>query len=87
MNADITEPALDFYPLEIVPGRPFDRQEVAHRQYWSDPSKGEERVTELRRIVGNRSREGLPVPGRWRGQEALGRLNGMVGRRGGGLGR
>ena len=76
MNADIIEPALDFYSLGITTGRPFNRQEIAYRRYWSDPTKGEERVAELRRIVGNRSREGLPVPGRWRGDQP----GGMIGR-------
>jgi hypothetical protein len=65
MNADIIEPALDFYPLEILCGRTFDRREREFTARWNR-STGDERIAELRRIVGNRSREGLPVPGRWR---------------------
>lgn len=81
MNADIIVPALDFYPLEIVCGRTFDRREKELTARWNR-STGDERVAELRRIVGSRSRGWFPVPGRWKAQDG-GRGSGAVARTGG----
>jgi hypothetical protein len=51
MNADIIAPELDFYPLVIRTGRPFDRKEIAFQRFWCDPSKGEERLKEFMRVM------------------------------------
>lgn len=83
MNAAVIEPALDFYPLKIECGKTFDRQELEFSAFWQRGT-ADERVQELRRIVGNRSREGLPVPGRWRARAgADGTGIGVVARMGG----
>jgi hypothetical protein len=58
MNADIIAPELDFYPLVIRTGRPFDRKEIAFQRFWCDPSKGEERLKEFMRVMGERKGQG-----------------------------
>lgn len=57
MNADIIAPELDFYPLVIKTGRPFDCKEMVFQRFWCDYSKGEERLAEFMRVLGKNQRE------------------------------
>ena len=70
MNADVIAPELDFYPLVITTGRPFDQKEIAFHRFWCDPSNGEDRLAEFMKVLGNRNREGLTLPDGPSGREA-----------------